>query len=420
MIPVPRAFPDLDSPPVQLDEAAVYVHFPYCAQKCPYCDFNSHAIPHADTEYADAILRELENRRHQLHAPRGLASIYFGGGTPSRWDPKDVGRVIHAITSIYDLQSGAELTLEVNPESATPERLQQYREAGINRFSIGCQSFNDTRLETLGRGHSAQAGQKAVKAALATGAYVSLDIIYGLPEQSETAALDDIKQGLALEPQHISAYTLTIEPDTVLARRVRLGTFRPMPDDAQAHLIERVSAELAQSGYYRYEISSYAKKGYVARHNTLYWLGGYYLGLGAGAHSYLPHSGLSLETPKPVAFRRENVKAPETYIREALNHHVSARFEEALSTHTFIAERMMVVFRSAYGLHLDKWLAFCGPNLRSDVFVRELKSLAENGFLNRNGPWWRPTAKGFLFNDAVAVAMLEAVDRSFVPNVTPK
>ncbi|MBX2812539.1 MAG: radical SAM family heme chaperone HemW [Myxococcales bacterium] len=408
---LPSVFPELDHPPADIEDAAIYVHFPYCAHKCSYCDFNSHAIAHEDKLYADAIIQEFDQRSHLLPTPKGVSSIYFGGGTPSRWAPSQVERVIQHLHASVPINHGAELTLEVNPESATVERLEQYRQAGINRFSIGCQSFSSEYLTQLGRTHSAENARTVVQAARSTGAYVSLDLIYGLPEQSDDGALRDLHQGIALDPHHISAYTLTIEPETVLARRVRLGTFRPMPDDDQAHLIEMVSEELMKAGYHRYEVSSYAKRGYVARHNSLYWLGGYYLGLGAGAHSYLPENEANQTI---VAYRQGNERAPDRYIAKALNHDAIHQFQEPIALRTALAERVMLVFRSAYGLNMEHWLQRTSTHLNVDVFTHALENLRANGLLTREGSWWRPTTKGFLYNDFIAVTMLQAIDDAFV------
>ena len=405
---LPASFPSLDAPPAQMGDASVYVHFPYCGYKCPYCDFNVRVGKHSDNHYTEAVLSELQNRAHHLHAPQGLNSIYFGGGTPSRWAPDGVRRIIEALDEYFGLKSGAEITLEVNPEDGSPERLQAYAAAGINRFSIGCQSFQNGELQTLGRQHSVEANFRAIEAAKQTTAHVSIDLIYGLPDQDREEVLSSIHQATQFEPDHISAYTLTIEPRTVFARRTRLGTFVPMPDDTQASLFKDVSLELNTRGYKQYEVSSYARDGRVAIHNNLYWLGGFYLGLGAGAHSYLPQ-----KNPK-TAFRRENERRAPQYIRQAMAGDVSANFEENLSPRDFIAERAMVIFRSAYGLNLVKWRTEYGPLLRWDVFRTTLNTLQNQGLVSLHGHCLRPTLQGFLFNDAIARTMLSTIEDVFI------
>lgn len=402
MKPPRSADPELRAPPVEAEAASVYVHFPYCMVKCPYCDFNSHAVAHDDVAYADAILAELEQRKHQLPVPpEGLASVYFGGGTPSRWDPGQVGRVIDALRRALGFRDGVELTLEANPGTVVEGRLEAFAAAGINRFSIGCQSFIDSELAELGRAHDAAAARRAVREAKSTGARVSLDLIYGLPGQDEPRARASVDTALELEPDHLSAYTLTIEPNTVLDRRTRLGLFRPMPDDDQARLIEAVTGHLARDGYARYEVSSYARAGKVSVHNTGYWLGAWYLGLGAGAHSCLPEG--------EGAGRRENVRAPSKYVESALAGAVTVPQFEQRDRVGLATDRLMVVFRTAFGLDVEAFFRTC-PELDRAPVLAACQDLEARGFIEARDGRFRPTHRGFLFNDAVAVRMLEAAD----------
>lgn len=390
-----------DLPPLSPGDASVYVHFPYCSSKCPYCDFNSHVVAHDDVVYADAVLSELDRRSPRLRVPAGgLASVYFGGGTPSRWHPEQLGRVLRALADRFGLREGVEITVEANPEDVGDGALfAALRDQGVNRFSLGVQSFLDDELAALGRMHDGDRARAAVRAARATGARVSLDLIYGLPEQPAHRALASVEAALALEPDHISAYTLTIEPDTVLARRVRLGTFRPMPDEQQADLIEAVTHRLEAEGYRRYEVSSYAREGRISIHNTGYWVGGAYLGLGAGAHGYLPHAA--------GAVRYENERLPQRYQDAALAGALETRFEEERGRRGQIEDRALVALRSAFGVDADAWAREFGPGWRSDAFVDGLERLARQGFVERRDGRWRPNPRGFLFNDAVARAMID-------------
>lgn len=386
----------------------MYVHFPYCGVKCPYCDFNSHVLDHDDRRYGDAILLELAARGHALReTPEGLASVYFGGGTPSRWAPAEVGRVLAALEARYGFRTGIEITLEANPELVDAARFEAYRGVGINRFSIGCQSFDDAELTALGRAHDGANAVSAIRAAQSTGARVSLDLIYGLPKQTEAAALRSVETALELQPDHVSAYTLTIEPHTALARRVRLGTFQPMPDDAQAELIEVVSGRLEDAGYRRYEVSSYAREGRVAVHNTAYWFGSPYLGLGAGAH------GFELAVDGRHGIRRENVRGPDRYLETTEAGHTEARFEEERNLQGLAADRATVAFRTIFGLDLEAWGTELGPGFRVSVVEAGLAALARQGFLTQSGLRWRPTPKGLLFNDALARVMLELCEEGF-------
>jgi putative oxygen-independent coproporphyrinogen III oxidase len=382
-------------PPLSSRSRALYVHFPYCAKKCPYCDFNSHAVEHDDRRYADAVLAELDARAFE--GP--LSSIFFGGGTPSRWAPEQVGRVIRRAQEKFGFESNIEITLEANPGTVAEARMFAFVAAGVNRFSIGVQSFDDAELGSLGRIHDASRAETAVRIAKKTGARVSLDLIYALPGQSWNDVRRSLERALSLETHHVSAYTLTIEPDTVLGKKTARGLFVPMIDDLQADLIDRVSDALAKAGYVRYEISNYAQPGQESRHNSLYWIGGAYLGVGAGAHSYLPSSDLSR------AMRRETVRRPESYLADPLAY----EFEEELDRAQVLGDRLMVALRPRWGIDLSELAAEARvPRERLGAIDAALDQLALRGLVERVGPRVVPTARGFLMNDAIARALLAA------------
>lgn len=391
------------SAPVSARDVGLYVHFPYCEKKCPYCDFNSHVLPHDDAAYADAVLRELEARAPEHALGEGFRTIYFGGGTPSLWDPREVGRVIQVVRSTHGLHPEAEITLEANPGTVEAGLFAAFVEEGVNRFSIGAQSFQAQELVQLGRIHDAAAGREAVRAARAAGARVSLDLIYGQPEQRWSSVLRSVETALSLEPDHISAYTLTIEADTALGRQHAEGRFTPMSDDEQAELIERLSAALEAAGYLRYEVSSYAPAGREAVHNTLYWVGGAYLGLGAGAHSYRPVPGLS------GSVRRGNLKSPALYLESTRAGHRPG-FEERLSRRTALQDRLMLGVRTRFGLdlaELDLEAGLDGGLL--DALAPVLEELERDGLLVREAGWIAPTPRGFYFVDLLARRLAEAL-----------
>jgi oxygen-independent coproporphyrinogen III oxidase len=274
------------------DRLGVYVHFPFCSVRCPYCDFavdTRAEIPH-DT-YADAVLAELAARAHWFDGAGPLVSIYFGGGTPGLWRPEALGRVITAAGHTFGPATAAELeiTVEVNPGETDAGHLRALRGQGVNRLSIGLQALEDRLLVALGRNHDAAAGPAAVVAARAAGFDdVSIDLIFGIPGQS----LDDwrraVDAAIALAPTHVSAYALTIERGTVFGARDRAGQL-PRPDDeAVAAMFEHARTAFAAAGLPPYEVSSYAAPAHRARHNQLYWSLGPYLGLGASAASFRP------------------------------------------------------------------------------------------------------------------------------------
>ncbi|MCK6549430.1 radical SAM family heme chaperone HemW [Myxococcota bacterium] len=387
-------------------DLGLYVHFPYCEKKCPYCDFNVVAIRHDDHAYADAVLAELAARAPAFLAetPR-FRTLYFGGGTPSEWAPDALARVIDAVRPRLDPR--AEITLEANPGTIADAHIAAFAAAGVNRFSIGAQSALDHELELLGRTHRAGDVARTVEAAKRAGARVSVDLIYGLPYQDEDALSRSIDAMLALGVDHLSAYTLTIEPRTLFAKRVRQGRLTVVDDDRQASLVEHLTASLARAGFERYEISSYAPPGQEAVHNSIYWAGGPYLGVGAGAHSYLPAPGLR------AALRRETLRAPRTYVAEACAGRFPAGFEETLDRDTAIADRLLVGVRTKWGLDVG---ALDAEAEQHGALVARLgpilDALAAEGLITREGAVARPTARGFLFGDLIARRLLDAAARS--------
>lgn len=389
--------------PATSRDQGLYVHFPYCEKKCPYCDFNSHVIPHDDHRYADAVLRELEDRAAPYLARGGFSTLFFGGGTPSLWAPAAVGRVIDFAQRALQLAPGAEITLEANPGTIHERSFAAFTEVGVNRFSIGAQSFEDSELVSLGRIHDSGAGARAVRLAKASGARVSLDLMYAQPGQRWADVQRSVDRALSLEPDHLSAYTLTVEPSTPLGHRFEAGTFVPMPDDDQAELIEQVTAALEAAGHLRYEVSSYAAPGLEARHNSIYWAGGAYLGVGAGAHSHLPSPGLA------VVERRGNIKSPTEYEARALAGTHEPGVVERLGQEEAIAERLMLGVRVKAGLDLlelaeDAQIPFDALWAKAGS---ALEQLVREGLLERREHVFAPTARGFLFTDGMGRRLLE-------------
>jgi oxygen-independent coproporphyrinogen-3 oxidase len=267
----------------ELPPLALYVHFPWCVRKCPYCDFNSHALPDAlpEERYVSALLADLASQAEAVRE-RTLQSIFLGGGTPSLFSPRAVARVLAGVREQLALAADAEITLEANPGTIERGRFAAYRDAGITRVSLGAQSFAPAQLRVLGRIHEAADTLRAVEELQAAGiANFNLDLMYALPRQSCAEAAADISAATALAPAHLSHYQLTLEPGTVFGGRPPAG----MPDpDAAADMQLRCQAALARAGYAQYEVSAYARPGRCCRHNLNYWQFGDYLGIGAGAH----------------------------------------------------------------------------------------------------------------------------------------
>jgi putative oxygen-independent coproporphyrinogen III oxidase len=293
----------------RLPPLSLYVHLPWCVRKCPYCDFNSYeargALP--DIEYVGALLRDLRAEL-PLAQDRPIETIFLGGGTPSLFSGAAIAQLLDGVRAETVLSSDVEITLEANPGAVDAASFAAFREAGVNRLSIGIQSFRDEQLRALGRVHDAAEAQKAVATARAAGFDdVNLDLMYGLPGDDPGGAAADLERALALAPSHLSWYQLTLEPNTAFERRPP-----DLPgDEAVAAIEERGRALLALHGYERYEISAYARRGRRCRHNLNYWQFGDYLGIGAGAHGKA-----TLPADSAIA-RRAKTRNPRTYLQRA-------------------------------------------------------------------------------------------------------
>jgi oxygen-independent coproporphyrinogen-3 oxidase len=263
---------------------SLYVHWPFCVSKCPYCDFNSHVRALIDQEqWRDALLADL---RHEAALLRGrtLTSIFFGGGTPSLMDPATVEAVIAAATELWNPADTIEVTLEANPNSVEADRFADLAAAGVNRLSLGLQSFDDAALAFLGRVHSAREGWRALEIAQKRFRRVSFDLIYALPGDTEASWSATLAQALSLGVSHLSLYQLTIEPGTRFASMVAKGAFQPLDSDCAAALYELTDVMTSSAGMPAYEISNHARRGHESRHNLTYWRYGDYAGVGPGAH----------------------------------------------------------------------------------------------------------------------------------------
>ncbi|MFN3397392.1 MAG: radical SAM family heme chaperone HemW [Sulfurimicrobium sp.] len=290
-----------------LPPLTLYVHIPWCVRKCPYCDFNSHeargGVPEA--EYVAALVKDLEFALPQVWG-RKVVSVFFGGGTPSLLSARAVDEILTAVRTLLPLEPLAEITLEANPGTAEAQKFADFRSAGVNRLSLGIQSFNARHLRLLGRIHDDNEARRAVELAQRHFDNINLDLMYALPEQRMDEMLADLKTAIAYGPQHLSAYHLTLEPNT----RFYLAPPSLPDDDTAAEMQETAEAELAAAGYEHYETSGFARKGRRCQHNLNYWLFGDYLGIGAGAHGKLTlHDGI---------LRQMRYKQPQAYLENAL------------------------------------------------------------------------------------------------------
>lgn len=381
----------------------VYVHFPYCLSKCPYCDFASVVaaeVPHA--RYRDAIAAELARRAEEHGRPAtGVESLYFGGGTPSIWDPACVASTIETVDRLFGLAPGAEVTLEANPGASDASRFATLRAAGVNRLSIGVQSFHPRILGGLGRRHTPDEAVRAYEKARAAGFdNVSLDLIFGGPGQTPGMARADVEKAIDLGPEHISCYGLTLEglaEEVRLAKEVKRGRVQVPDDAAQARMGAMVRDLLGEAGYRRYEISNYARPGRASRHNTLYWVGGEYVAAGCGAHGF--------RRTATGGLRYGNPRKPEAYLAAVESGGAPEVERDEISPAELFEERLFLGLRLVEGFDLAAAAAETVGAIPAAT-ARALDRLEAQGLIRREGSHVRCTERGLEYHTEVAVRLL--------------
>jgi len=348
----------------------IYIHFPFCRKKCSYCDFYSLPItaPGVLNQYTDCLERELTLRTSECDLP--LASIYLGGGTPSLLPPQDIERVIAAINRYYPPSGEREVTIEVNPATVDRQKLADLQRAGVNRLSIGVQSFVDRELTILGRVHDSRQGRQCIDWAQQAGfTNVNLDLIYGIPGQRRSDWLATLTRAMDCGPQHISAYLLQLEPDVPLAREIATGQQAMLTDDQEADLYYEGRALLLSRGYQHYELSNFAHPGFQCRHNLTYWRGGRYLGVGAGAVSF--------------GGRQRHLNSPplEDYMAALLNSTPPPRqLLETLTAEQERAEAVIIGLRLTQGIDREEYCSRFGADALGP-FQDAVNRLAAQGLL---------------------------------------
>ena len=372
---------------LELPPLSLYVHFPWCVRKCPYCDFNSYSLQGVleEDQYVQALERDLQAQALQVPG-RAVISVFFGGGTPSLFSPDAIGRVLAAARRHLVLLRDAEVTLEANPGAIERGRFAEYRAAGVNRVSLGAQSFDPGLLEALGRIHSPGDTRRAAEELHAAGlTNFNLDLMYALPGQEVAGAVRDLEAALALAPQHLSHYQLTIEHGTVFAGRPPV-----LPeDDVAADMLDACAALLAAAGFARYEISAYAQGGMRCRHNLNYWSFGDYLGLGAGAHGKLTRAGGSI-------LRTQQPREPRRYLATVPSGLTHTEVERAQLPFEF----MLNALRQLEGFEMKQFSERTG--LPWEVIGSTIADLLKRGLILREGTHYRPSPLGLLFlNDAL-------------------
>jgi oxygen-independent coproporphyrinogen-3 oxidase len=376
----------------------LYVHWPFCLSKCPYCDFNSHvreSIDHA--RWRAALLAELDHYADET-AGRALGSIFFGGGTPSLMEPATVTAVIDRAALRWQFADDIEITLEANPSSVEAARFTGYRAAGVNRVSLGVQSLDDAALKGLGRRHDAAEARTAVALAHRLFDRVSFDLIYTRPGQTPEAWRAELSEALAMAGEHLSLYQLTIEPNTAYESAFRQGRL-VMPDEDSAAALYELTQELMEAaGRPAYEISNHARPGAESRHNLTYWRYGDYVGIGPGAHGRLTLGGEKMAT-------RQH-RAPEAWLAAVETAGHATRTRETVAPQERAAEMLMMGLRLAEGVSRAAFRAETGMDLIEAVDGAALARLADVGYVTLDDTALRATSEGRQRLDAVLAALL--------------
>ena len=372
--------PALTAPP----PLSLYIHFPWCVKKCPYCDFNSHNIKEAgipEAAYIDTLIADLETSLPRVWGRR-VHSIFIGGGTPSLMSPEGLDRLLTAVRSLLPLEPGCEITLEANPGTVEAGRFAAFHAAGITRVSVGIQSFNEAHLKALGRIHDRTEAIRALEAAATYFTTWNADLMYALPGQTLAEAAADLEQVLAFAPPHLSCYHLTLEPNTLFHRDPP-----PLPDDDQsADMQEMIEARLAAAGYSHYETSAFARQGHKCRHNLNYWRFGDYLGIGAGAHGKLSdHLGVH---------RQMRHKHPNTYLEQGARGDFIQE-QHTVEAHELPFEFMMNALRLTEGVPRTLFEERTGLPL--DVIEDKLIAARQRGLLHITDSTLGPSEQGRRF-----------------------
>lgn len=372
--------------------AGIYIHIPFCKQACHYCNFHFSTNRERLPQMVAAIVQEIQWQKHYLQEP--VETIYFGGGTPSLLQPGAIQSLLDMVRSHFTVTADAEITLETNPDDFTPERPAQWRSAGVNRLSIGVQSFIDADLQWMNRAHNAQQALHCIEWAQAAGLHnITIDLIYGTPTLSDADWQQNVQQALALQVPHLSCYALTVEPQTALQKMIAQHKKENVDADKQARHFELLMQWLAGAGFEHYEISNFAKPGYRSRHNSSYWQGKHYLGVGPSAHSF---NGVS---------RQWNIANNALYLQAIQSGKLPFEIE-MLSREQQLNEYIMTSLRTAEGLSLNQVAQHWGQPAVQAIEQLAVKYLA-NGLMLQNGRQLQLTQQGKLLADGIAADLFQ-------------
>lgn len=377
-------------------DLALYIHWPFCVSKCPYCDFNSHVRESVDVAAWEAALLADMAYEAQQAPRRPLTSIFFGGGTPSLMPPALVGKLIAAAEQHWGFAPDIEITLEANPSSVEAARFANLAAAGVNRVSLGLQAFEDATLHLLGRAHNGAEGLAALAVAQQHFARVNFDLIYALPGQTLAQWAADLRRALALGTTHLSLYQLTIEPGTRFETLVRTGELSPKDPDEAAEFYELTAEMTAAAGLPRYEISNHAAPGAESRHNLTYWRYGDYMGIGPGAHG----------RRQGIATLRH--RKPENFLNAVTRNGHGAQSEDALSPAEQAREALLMGLRLSEGVDLGHIARKSGQPRDTLVDTAAISNLARHGLMNQMGDHLCVLPEGMLLLDRILAEIVAA------------
>ena len=380
------------SAPLAPPPLSLYAHLPWCARKCPYCDFNSHKAPAAipEKEYIAALLADAESVLPSVWGRR-VSSVFIGGGTPSLFSPEAADALLRGLRTLSLLPPECEITLEANPGSSDAAKFSEFAAAGINRLSLGAQSFDDNALSAIGRVHDSAAARRAARIAAETFDNFNIDLMHALPGQSIAAAREDVEIALSFAPPHLSLYQLTLEPGTPFFRR---PPPLPPPDEI-ADIGDAVCAVAAAAGFHRYEVSAFAREGRECRHNLNYWRFGDYIGIGAGAHGKITGGGKIV--------RHSRIKNPLEYMRRVFADGAIAESRE-VAARDAVFEFMLNALRLPDGFAPSLLTERIGASVGAAENV--LTSCEQDGLLIRNARIIKPTAKGLRYLNEMLLRFL--------------
>ncbi len=374
------------------DPIGLYIHWPYCTRLCPYCDFNIFRQRGADKALVQALLEDIHWWADQI-GKRPLSSIYFGGGTPSLLAPEDVNNIIHLCKNVFGLRDNEEITIEANPTDAEAGKLHAFREAGINRLSLGIQSLDDDILKFLGRNHNAAEARRAVEKAVKIFENCSFDLIYATPDQQQAQWRAALTDAISLGSPHISLYQLTIEDGTAFKKAVQRGDWQPLPDEQEACLYDLAQEICAAEGFIPYEISNFARPGFESTHNLLYWRHHEFIGIGPGAHSRINKGG--------QRWAAQTLTHPKAYATEA----PGERFVlEALTKEDQATEFLLMGLRLKEGIDIKRYETIGGkswPAKQSNILIKD-------GLAEHTDTRLRLTPKGRLLLNSVVLDLMDS------------